>query len=104
MVYYKAQQSVLYLIRPWKLIIFCFLAQSSKYIFILHKCEDIYSILQNEYLCIYKDSFGSKRVKDDCALGKQKFTFGWFMHKYLFKPAHSWFPLSKKKFSGYLTL
>ena len=28
----------------------------------LHKCEDTYSILQNKYLCIYKDSFGAKIV------------------------------------------
>ena len=33
----------------------------------LRKCEDTYFILQNKYLCIYKDSFGSgsKILRDD---------------------------------------
>ena len=41
-------------------------AQSSLSIFAqkyLHKCEDTYFILQNKYLCIYKDSFGAKILK-----------------------------------------
>ena len=32
------------------------------------KCEDIYFILQKKYLWIYKDSFGAKILRDDCAL------------------------------------
>ena len=34
----------------------------------LRKCEDTYFILQNKYLWIYKDSFGARILKDDCAL------------------------------------
>ena len=48
-----------------------FSAQSSLSIFTqkyLCKCRDIYLMLQNKYLCIYKDSFGAKILKDDCAL------------------------------------
>ena len=46
-------------------------AQSSLSIFAqkyLHKCEDIYFILQKKYLHIYKDSFGAKILSNDCAL------------------------------------
>ena len=45
-------------------------AQSSLIIFAqkyIGKCEDTYFILQNKYLCIYKDSFGAKILRDDCA-------------------------------------
>ena len=34
----------------------------------LQKCEDIYFIFQNKYLCIYKHSFGAKILGDDCGL------------------------------------
>ena len=40
--------------------------QSSVSIFVqkyLHRCKDTYFILQNKYLCIYKDSFGAKMKK-----------------------------------------
>ena len=30
-------------------------------------CEDTYFILQNNYLCIYENSFGAKILRDDCA-------------------------------------
>ena len=48
-------------------------AQSSLIIFAqkyIGKCEDTYFILQNKYLCIYKDSFGLgvKILGDDCSL------------------------------------
>ena len=36
----------------------------------LHKCEDTYFILQNNFLCIYKDSFGAKILSDDCSLSR----------------------------------
>ena len=36
------------------------------------KCEDIYFILQNKYLCIYEDSFGAMILRDDCALRNMK--------------------------------
>ena len=36
---------------------------SSKY---LRKCKYVYSILQNQYLWIYEDSFGAKILRDDC--------------------------------------
>ena len=53
--------------------IFCSIlsAQSSLSIFAqkyLCKCEDTYFILQNKYLCIHKDSFGVKILKDDFPL------------------------------------
>ena len=32
------------------------------------KWEETYFILQNKYLCIYKDRFGVKILGDDCAL------------------------------------
>ena len=31
------------------------------------KCKDTYFIITNKYLHIYKDSFGAKILKDDCA-------------------------------------
>ena len=35
----------------------------------LRRCEDTYFItLQNKYLCIYKDSFGAKILRDDSAI------------------------------------
>ena len=37
----------------------------SKY---LRKCEDTYFILQKKYLRIYKDTFGTKILRDDCTL------------------------------------
>ena len=36
------------------------------------KCENTYFILQNKYLCIYEDSFGSMILRDDCALRNMK--------------------------------
>ena len=38
----------------------------------LCKCEDTYFILQNKYLCIHKDSFGGKILRDDCAHNTKK--------------------------------
>ena len=35
------------------------------------KCENTYSILQNENLCIYEASFGAKILRDDCTLKVQ---------------------------------
>ena len=32
----------------------------------LRKFEDNYFILQNKYLCFYKDTFGTKTLRDDC--------------------------------------
>ena len=32
------------------------------------KCEETYFILQNKYLCIYKDSLGAKILRDNCGL------------------------------------
>ena len=48
-------------------------AQSSQSFFaqrFLRKFEDNYFILQNKYLCFYKDSSGLKIHKDDCTLSK----------------------------------
>ena len=50
-------------------------AQSSLSIFAqkyLCKCEDTYFILQNKYLCIHKDNFGGKILRDDCAHNTKK--------------------------------
>ena len=33
----------------------------------LRKCKDTYSIFEKKYLRIYKDSFGAKILRDDCA-------------------------------------
>ena len=33
----------------------------------LRKCNDTYFIIQNKYLRIYEDSFGTKILRDDCA-------------------------------------
>ena len=44
-------------------------AQSSLSIFAqkhLCKWEDAYFILQNKYLCINEDSFGTKKLRDEC--------------------------------------
>ena len=44
-------------------------AQSSLSIFAqkhLCKWEDAYFILQNKYLCINEDSFGAKKLRDEC--------------------------------------
>ena len=46
-------------------------AQSSQSFFaqrFLRKFEDNYIILQNKYLRFYKDSFGVKILRGDCAL------------------------------------
>ena len=46
-----------------------FSTQSSLSIFAqkyLPKCKDTYFILQNKYLHIYEDNFGSKILRDDC--------------------------------------
>ena len=51
-------------------------AQSSLIIFAqkyIGKCEDTYFILQNKFLCIYKDSLGAKILRDDC-------THSWIMN------------------------
>ena len=48
-----------------------FSAQSSPSIFTqkcIPKWEDIYFILQNKYLCICDDSFGLKKLRDNCPL------------------------------------
>ena len=34
----------------------------------LHKCKDTYFILQNKYLRIYEDTFGTQILRDDCTL------------------------------------
>ena len=47
------------------------IVQSSLNIFApkyLRKCEDNYFILQNKHLRFYKDSFGVKILRGDCAL------------------------------------
>ena len=52
----------------WQGILLQFIVQPSLSIFArkyFHKCEDTYFILQNKYLCIYKDSFGAKILRDD---------------------------------------
>ena len=49
--------------------LFELIAQSSLIIFTqkyLHKCKDTYFILQNKYLRIYEDTFGTKILRDDC--------------------------------------
>ena len=33
----------------------------------LRKCNNTYFIIQNKYLHIYEDSFGTKILRDDCA-------------------------------------
>ena len=53
--------------------LFELIVQSSLIIFTqkyLHKCKDTYFILQNKYLGIYEDSFGTKILRDDCVLSK----------------------------------
>ena len=51
----------------------------------LLKCKDNYSIIQNKYHCIYKDSFGAKIFRDDFALGVQKLTKITLKLKFLIK-------------------
>ena len=48
---------------------------SSKY---LRKCKYAYSILQNQYLWIYEDSFWAKILRDDCAQSFEKCLYATF--------------------------
>ena len=52
----------------WQGILLQFIVQSSLSIFAqkyFRKCEDTYFVLQNKYICIYKDSLGAR---DNCGL------------------------------------
>ena len=55
---------------------------SSKY---LRKCKYAYFILQNQYLCIYEDSFGAKILRDDCAKSFEKCLYATFENIVQFK-------------------